>query len=173
MSRSRDIGTAAETAIVRYAREHGFPMAERRALRGKADAGDVLLCPGIIVESKAGEAARGASDALIHNWLEQTERERRNAGAHIALLVTVRPNIGPRNAGRWWAHLRSDHHGGAPVRMHLANALTWLRTLGYGDPVEPEPALRGPWDGRRGDGDPSQVSQVPPATFRPSETGTA
>jgi len=139
-NRPRNVGTAAESATVRYARDHGFPMAERRALRGASDAGDVLLCPGVIVEVKAGQAARAASDTLVHNWLEQTERERRNAGADIALLVTVRPGIGAGNAGRWWAHIRSETHRGAPIRLHLADALIWLRALGWGDPLDEDGA---------------------------------
>lgn len=32
MSKSKDIGTAAETAVVKVLRVHGFPYAERRAL---------------------------------------------------------------------------------------------------------------------------------------------
>lgn len=133
--RPRDIGTAAESAIVRVARERGFPMAERRALRGAADAGDILLTAGVIIEAKAGQAAKTASDTLIHNWLDQTERERVNAGAAVAILVTVRPGIGPANAHRWHAHLRSHHHGGAHIRLTLADALVWLRLAGWGEPL--------------------------------------
>ena len=33
-NRSKAIGTAAETAVVRYLAAHGFPAAERRALHG-------------------------------------------------------------------------------------------------------------------------------------------
>lgn len=134
-TRPRDIGTAGESAVVRCARARGFPMAERRALRGALDAGDVLLCSGVVLEVKAGQLARTASDALIRTWLKQTERERVNAGADIALLVTVRPGIGAVNAHRWFAHLWSPHYQ-APVRMDLGDALTWLRRLGYGSPLE-------------------------------------
>ena len=37
VTRSKDIGTRAETAVVRYLAAHGFPAAERRALHGATD----------------------------------------------------------------------------------------------------------------------------------------
>ena len=49
MNKPKRIGTAAETAVTRYARTAGFPLAERRALAGGADLGDILLAPGVIV----------------------------------------------------------------------------------------------------------------------------
>ena len=36
-NRPKAIGTAAETAVVRYLAAHGFPAAERRALHGARD----------------------------------------------------------------------------------------------------------------------------------------
>jgi hypothetical protein len=146
-NRPKAIGTQAETAVVHAARRHGFPGAERRALRGRHDVGDVLLCPGVILEVKGGQAARTASDALVSAWLTETERERVNAGAAVAVLVTVRPGVGPVNADRWTAHLRVGHLAqlrgwpacepvdATPVRLALGDALAILRAGGYGDPL--------------------------------------
>ena len=39
-NRPKAIGTAAETAVVRYLAAHGFPAAERRALHGATDLGE-------------------------------------------------------------------------------------------------------------------------------------
>src|SRR5690606_4660297 len=50
----RDTGTRAETAVVRYRRDHGWPHAERRALRGNQDAGDITGTPGVCWSVKAG-----------------------------------------------------------------------------------------------------------------------
>src|SRR5690606_5416001 len=86
-NRPKQIGTKAETAVTRAAQTRGFPHAERRALRGRNDVGDVLLCPGVVVEVKGGDMARRASDALVAKWLLETERERINAGAEHAFLV--------------------------------------------------------------------------------------
>ena len=151
VNKPKQLGTAAETAVTRHARTAGFPLAERRALAGGADLGDILLAPGAIVEVKAGKAAEQASDQKIAAWLDETERERRNANADVAVLVTKRPGVGHANAGRWWAHWRlhdlAQLRGYTPdmaatiadqatVRMTLDSALTQLRAGGYGTPLE-------------------------------------
>ncbi|HEY3546255.1 MAG TPA: hypothetical protein VGK17_09200 [Propionicimonas sp.] len=147
MNRPKAIGTAAETAVVRAARRLGFPNAERRALRGRHDVGDILLCPGVVLEVKGGQAARSASDGQVSAWLAETERERVNAHAAAAVLVTQRAGVGEPNAERWTAHLRLGQMAGlcgwplsgpvdtAPLRLSLADALSVLRSAGYGEPL--------------------------------------
>jgi len=152
VNRPKQIGTAAETAVVRAARTRGFPGADRLTLTGALDRGDVGLCPGVILEVKGGDHARRASDALIVKWLAETERERVNAGADVALLVTQRPGIGAPNAHRWACHMWAgtflqlvgattavtapDPH--APIRMTFDSALALLRARGYGQPIVKE-----------------------------------
>lgn len=151
VNRPKKIGTAAETAVVRAARTRGFPHADRLTLTGNQDRGDIGLCPGVILEVKGGDKARNASDALIDLWLAETERERLNAGAHLALLVTTRTGIGAPNAHRWACHMRmttlmqlveATHvpvpNPHAPIRMTLDSALTLLRARGYGQPITQE-----------------------------------
>lgn len=143
--RPRDIGTAAETAVVNYLRTAGFPHAERRALRGAADAGDVTGTPGLCWQVKGGDAARNASDTDITRWLAQAERQRATGGAGYAILVVQREHVGPGRAGIWWAYLdiqdvaRLTNDGipqwtadSFPVRMHLDSACALLREAGYG-----------------------------------------
>lgn len=79
MTRPRDIGTRAETAVVRVLRDHGFPHAERRALRGSQDAGDITGTPGVVWEVKGGERAKNASHGQLSKWLHETSRERETA----------------------------------------------------------------------------------------------
>jgi hypothetical protein len=142
--RPKDIGTAAETATVCYLRPNGFPAAERRALRGAKDAGDIAGTPGICWSVKGGEQARTASDRQITAWLAELETQRGHAGADLGVLVLQRRGVGPANAHRWWAILRGDtvlrQLGDAlaaiPVRLLLADAVTLLRTAGYGTPLE-------------------------------------
>lgn len=142
------IGTYAETAVVRTAILRGFPFADRHALHGSRDTGDVGLCPGVVVEVKGGEAARSCSDLDVQNWLDQTHRERDNANAAVAFLVVQRRGVGAANAARWFAYWRlgwiadlsycqtfAARH--VVVRMTLGDALDLLRAAGYGDPVEP------------------------------------
>jgi hypothetical protein len=141
--RPKDIGTVAETAVVRVLQRSGFPHAERRALRGAYDCGDVTGIPGVAVEIKGGKAAKRASDAQIEAWLDETEAERINARADIGLLVVQRAGVGAPNAHRWWAYTRTGAHGlvianvaSITVRMHLGDAITLLRRYGYGEPLE-------------------------------------
>lgn len=145
VNRPKNIGTVAETAIVRAARTRGFPGADRLTQTGRYDRGDIGLCPGIIIEAKGGAAAKTASDGLINAWLEETRTEMNNAGAEVAFLVTARPGVGPANAHRWWAWWRLGDLADlfdagveeveTPVRMLYADALQLLRRRGYGDPV--------------------------------------
>lgn len=138
--RPRDIGTAAETAVVRYLRAHGWPEAERRQLRGNLDAGDITGTPGICWEIKGGNAAKTASDGLVTQWLADTERERINAGARLGILVMQRAGYGPDRCYMWWAviplHVLVDMLPGEffpdfypewPVRMHLGNLVQLMK----------------------------------------------
>lgn len=141
----RAIGTAAESAVVRAGRRLGFPEADRRALHGRDDVGDVLLCRDVVVEVKGGHAAASASDAQVELWLTDVERERRNAGAEVAFLVLQRPRVSAARAERWWAWWRLGWLPGVelvngtaagrliPVRMTFENACGVLFLAGYGD----------------------------------------
>lgn len=145
-------GTAAETAVVRAIRPRGWPHAERRALAGVHDLGDITGTPGICWEVKGGDAARNASDGQITDWLAETEKERGNAGADIGVLVVQRGGVGAANAHRWWAHLTLGQVltlgngvslGGSrvnplPVRLLLEHACVLLREAGYGQPIDDE-----------------------------------
>jgi hypothetical protein len=150
VNRPKAIGTAAETAVVRYLQANGFPHAERRALRGTADAGDIAGTIGICWSVKGGAAAETASDAVIDTWLDELERQRVHAHANVGVLVCKRRAVGPGNAGAWPAYLDAhalttliDPHGDAPhaeapaptVRLRLADVVALLRWAGYGAPL--------------------------------------
>lgn len=152
VNRPKKIGTAAETAVTRYAIAHGFPLAERRALAGGKDKGDILLAPGAILEVKSGERAEGASDELIRAWWDETVIERHNAGADVAVLVTKRHRKGVASVGQWWAHVDlhalqnivldsawpPPEHPETMIHCTLADMLRLIRTAGYGSTPCPE-----------------------------------
>lgn len=156
MNKPKAIGTRAESAVVAFLRANGWPSAERRALRGTQDAGDITGIPGLCIEVKGGDAARNASDNQIEVWLAEAERERKAANADVGMLILQRRGIGPANAGRWWAILplcdvldaavtAVDGQGvwrtyDTPVRMLLADAVQLLRAAGYGQPLLNEAA---------------------------------
>jgi hypothetical protein len=151
VNRPKNIGTTAETAVVRYLRANGFPQAERRALAGALDLGDIVGVPGAVIEVKGGKAAEVASDSQVTAWMAETELERRNARAEVGLLVRKRKAVGASNAGQWHAHLdthtvaaltdpNSITYPDAPrlvLTLTLAGAVKLLRWAGYGDALEP------------------------------------
>jgi hypothetical protein len=75
VSRERQRGTAWESEIVRYLQAEGFPYAERRALSGARDKGDLTGLPGVVVEAK------NESRTDLSGWLNEAHTERDNAGA--------------------------------------------------------------------------------------------
>lgn len=146
--RPKDIGTRYETACVQWLRVNGFPNAERRALAGIHDLGDITGTPGIVWECKSGYTAYNASDGQVAKWLDETERERAAAKADLGVLLLDRAGYGPMRNGETWAVIRPNYWpfanlnplraiGDRPVRLHLASMSLILRTLGYGDPIHP------------------------------------
>ena len=148
MNKPKQIGTKAESAVVKYLVPNGFPQAERRALRGEHDAGDLAGTLGICWSVKGGDMARTASDLDIANWLSDLATQVVNANADVGVLVVQRKGVGPDNAGRWWAvmpafqlaalvaePIGAKEFDGFPVRMLLADAVTLLRAAGYGEAV--------------------------------------
>lgn len=49
MSASKRKGTSWESAIVQFLKENGVAHAERRALAGNADRGDIAGIPGVVI----------------------------------------------------------------------------------------------------------------------------
>ncbi len=114
MGAARAKGTAAETAVANYLRFQGWPYAERRALSGPKDKGDITGTPGLVWEVKAGNRLD------IPGWLRETEIERVNAKADHGILVVKPQGVGLGNVDRWWSILP------------LYETTRLLRGLGYG-----------------------------------------
>lgn len=111
MSKSKDIGTRAETAVRNYLLSVGYnPLdAHRNVLKGTADEGDVWLRETyglIIFEVKGGKAAKEASYGQIEKWMQEAETESTNANAKFGFLVTQRAGVGYPRAGEWWAYAK-------------------------------------------------------------------
>jgi Holliday junction resolvase len=130
MSKSKALGTSAETAVVRYL-QNWWPAAERRALSGNKDKGDVAGIPGVCIEIKA------AKTQLIGPWQRETLTEMANASASACMLVVKRPY---KTAARWDAYLPPEavrnlidlpEEASEWMRMDLALAVGCLRCLGY------------------------------------------
>jgi hypothetical protein len=111
LSKSKDIGTRAETAVRNYLLSVGYdPMtAHRNVLKGSADEGDVWLRESyglIVFEIKGGKSAKDASHEQIRKWYEEAETEKINADGKFGFLVTQRSGVGYPRAGEWWAYAK-------------------------------------------------------------------
>lgn len=113
MSASKRKGTAAETAIVNYLRTMGFTQAERRALNGNADRGDIAGIPGVVIEAK--NCARQELAA----WLDEAEVEAENDRAHLGVVWHKRRGRG--NPGSWFVTMNGTE-------------FVWLLRLAMGMP---------------------------------------
>jgi hypothetical protein len=143
MNKPRAIGTWTETAVTRVLLRNGFPRAERSALHGAKDQGDITGTP-VCWEVKGGKAAEQASDGQVLAWMAELDTECVHKGADVGVLVLKRKGVGAANADRWWAVMwLIDLYGGVdwrfdkavhgiPVRMTLADACRVLSALGYG-----------------------------------------
>lgn len=95
MNKPKIKGTRAETGLVTYLKSMYWPDAERRALTGNLDKGDVAGCPGLAWEQKA------AKTLAIPAWLRETAVETLNSGADFGILV-IKP-VGVGKPQYWWA----------------------------------------------------------------------
>lgn len=110
---SKKRGTRFETAVVAALRTNGFAQAERRALSGSRDLGDITGIPGVVIEAKSQQRHS------LAEWLDEAELEKANAGADVAFV---------------WAHRRGFAD---PLKGYAVctgeQMLALLRAAGYGD----------------------------------------
>jgi hypothetical protein len=95
VSKSRAKGTAAESAVVRYLNDNGFPYADRAPLRGNADKGDITGIPGFVCEVK------NCARMELAGWVDELDVEMRNAGVTLGAVVHKRRGKG--DPGQWFA----------------------------------------------------------------------
>jgi hypothetical protein len=80
MSRNKAKGTRAEAAVVDYLRSLDWPYAERRALNGAKDRGDIAGVLDVVIEVKDHAAMSLAA------WVDEAVTEGDNDGASIAVV---------------------------------------------------------------------------------------
>lgn len=105
MNKSKIKGTAFESRVVKYLVERGFIYAERRALQGTNDKGDVSGIPGVVIECK------NQAQITLAAWMDETLTEQANAKAPVAFCVFPR---------------RNRHIGQAYVVMTLDQAISLI-----------------------------------------------
>ena len=128
-------GTRAETLVVRWLRENGFPHAERAPLKGNKDAGDINVTAGLIAEVKNVNLTTGfPADGQLTKWMAETEAEIKNAEAELGYLVVKRK--GTQDVGRWFCFTPLGDQGWTMTTV--AQRARTLRIAGYGDPIDEE-----------------------------------
>lgn len=146
MSRSKDIGTAVESAVVKYMVKNGLH-ARRVALAGVHDEGDVHVIAKdgrcTVIECKGGKQTHNPSRDQVTDWYQEAVNELGNVGAggDIPVLVYKRKGSGAANAHDWWAVLDLDdiNHlkggkaaiGGPLVWISLGDVAGLLKGAGY------------------------------------------
>lgn len=101
-NRPKDKGTSAESMLAAHLRENGWPWAERRALNGAVDKGDITGCPGLVWEVKYT-----SGHIKMAEWIRETVQEQVNAKADHGILVVKYRGVGERNMDRWLAAMRA------------------------------------------------------------------
>ena len=86
MNPSKTKGTAFESAVVAHLKSSGFPYAERRALAGSADKGDIAGVPGVMLEAK------NCKQLSLSAWMDEVRVQKKNAGAQVGVAVVKRRN---------------------------------------------------------------------------------
>ncbi|AXG81131.1 hypothetical protein [Streptomyces paludis] len=133
-TKSRARGTDTEAKVVKYLKQEGFSLTDRRVPNGRFDRGDITGIEGVCIEVKGDRSNR------VSAWKAETIAEAKNAAAGMYLLV-VRVEYKP--VERWDVHVpwnllgsESMKFGGEPedwqwVRMDLRLAVQWLKAMGY------------------------------------------
>lgn len=100
MSKSKQKGTAAETAVVNWLKDKGRKHVERRALSGLLDRGDIAGVPGVVFEVKNHQRME------LSAWLKELLVEMENDKADTGVLIHKRK--GTTNVGEWYATMTVD-----------------------------------------------------------------
>lgn len=95
MSKSKQKGTAAETAVVNWLVSKGRKHVERRALSGVLDRGDIAGVPGVVFEVKNHQRME------LSAWLKELEVEMVNDKADTGAVIHKKK--GTTDVGHWYA----------------------------------------------------------------------
>lgn len=100
MSKSKQKGTAAETAVVKWLLGKGRTNIERRALNGINDRGDIAGIPGIVIEVK------NHARMELSQWISELKVEIENDKATSGVVLHKRR--GTTDVGEWYATMPAD-----------------------------------------------------------------
>lgn len=123
VNRSKNKGTMAETAVVSFLRTVGFPYAERLALQGSKDRGDITGIPGIVIEVKNEKVYTWSS------WLREASVEKTNAAADHGLVVAKPRSVGTTRVDMWWAGMYAGDFRALREQAGLPPSQVWIQAI--------------------------------------------
>lgn len=97
MSKQKQKGTSAETAVVKYLKGDWKIAAERRALTGALDKGDISGIDDVVLEVKNHKTM------TLGQWMEELKTEVDNANAATGAVIHKRK--GTTDVGEWYASM--------------------------------------------------------------------
>jgi hypothetical protein len=95
MNKSKQKGTAAETAVVNWLVSYNNNNVERRALQGNLDRGDISGIPGVVIEVK------NHAEMKLSQWVKELQAEMNNDKARTGVIIHKKR--GTQNVGEWYA----------------------------------------------------------------------
>jgi len=95
MSKSKQKGTSAETAVVNWLKEQGRKYVERRSLNGTNDRGDISGIPCVVIEVK------NCAKMELSQWVSELQVEIANDKAETGTVIHKKR--GTTNVGEWYA----------------------------------------------------------------------
>lgn len=95
MSKQKQKGTAAETAVVNWLISKGRNHVERRSLNGTNDRGDIAGIPCVVIEVKNHQTMK------LSEWVEEMLVEVDNDKADTGVVIHKRK--GTTDVGKWYA----------------------------------------------------------------------
>lgn len=148
-NRNKSTGNDRELRAAKYMRTKGWPKARRRLAGRRLDEGDLENTGPVTWQVK--RLKNGASRNLIRKWLQETQKQRKNADTKFGFLLYVQEF---KPVDQWSTYCYSLdlaellHHGGLPgeccpatwaydvdpiVRLDFGDMLDLLRNAGYAD----------------------------------------
>lgn len=100
MSKAKQKGTAAETAVVKWLIDKGRKHVERRSLNGSNDRGDIAGLPGVVIEVK------NHARLTLSEWLDELAVEMYNDKADTGIVLHKKK--GTTDVGKWYATMPAD-----------------------------------------------------------------
>lgn len=95
MSKNKQKGTSAETAVVNWLVSYGNKNVERRALQGSLDRGDISGLPGVVIEVKNHATMK------LAEWVAELNVEMQNDNSTVGAVIHKKR--GTTNVGEWYA----------------------------------------------------------------------